>query len=275
MGGEKMSIVVDEAPMQEQPITETQVETQEVEAVTEPEQTQEVNGNVEDIPAKYAGKSMAEVIEMHQHVEQALGKQGSEVGEQRKLIQSLLEAQNLANTTVEPQEEVESFEDTFYTDPAKAVNSAIENHPDVLKARQQQAQQEQQQKLNVLEKAYPDWEKTVADKSFQDWIGASEIRKDIFRKADTEYRPDYAIELFEMYDKLNIVEKTKEVKKSEKAKVDKALRQTVSETRSTQSVGGKKMYRRSDLINLQITDPNRYASLSDEIQEAYAEGRVK
>ena len=275
MGGEKMSIVVDEAPMQEQPITETQVETQENQQVTEPEQIQEVNGNVADIPAKYAGKSMSEVIEMHQNVEQALGKQGSEVGEQRKLIQSLLEAQNLANTTVEPQEEVASFEETFYTDPAKAVNSAIENHPDVLKARQQQAQQEQQQKLNVLEKAYPDWEKTVGDKSFQDWIGASEIRKDIFRKADTEYRPDYAIELFEMYDKLNIVEKTKEVKKSEKAKVDKALRQTVSETRSTQSVGGKKMYRRSDLINLQITDPNRYASLSDEIQEAYAEGRVK
>ena len=275
MGGEKMSIVVDEAPMQEQPITETQVETQEVEAVTEPEQTQEVNGNVEDIPAKYAGKSMAEVIEMHQHVEQALGKQGSEVGEQRKLIQSLLEAQNLANTTVEPQEEVESFEDTFYTDPAKAVNSAIENHPDVLKARQQVAQQDQQQKLNVLEKAYPNWEKTVADKNFQDWVGASEIRKDIFRKADKEYRPDYAIELFDMYDKINMVEKTKEVQKSEKAKAKKALRQTVSETRSTQSVGGKKMYRRSDLINLQITDPNRYASLSDEIQEAYAEGRVK
>jgi len=35
------------------------------------------------------------------------------------------------------------------------------------------------------------------------------------------------------------------------------------------------MYRRSDLINLQVTDPNRYASLSEEIQEAYAEGRVK
>ena len=275
MGGEKMSIVVDEAPMQEQPITETQVETQEVEAVTEPEQTQEVNGNVEDIPAKYAGKSMAEVIEMHQHVEQALGKQGSEVGEQRKLIQSLLEAQNLANTTVEPQEEVESFEDTFYTDPAKAVNSAIENHPDVLAARKVQAEQQQQQQLNVLEKAYPDWETRVADKNFQDWVGASEVRKDIFRKADTDFRPDFAIELFDMYDKINMVQKTQEVQKKEKAKVDKALRQTVSETRSTQSVGGKKMYRRSDLINLQITDPNRYASLADEIQEAYAEGRVK
>ena len=267
-----MSIVVEGTPMPEQPITETQVETQ---AVAEPEQVPEVNGNVADLPAKYAGKSMAEVIEMHQNVEQAYGKQSEDVGEQRKLIKTLLEAQNNASTVVEPQEEAVSFEDAFYTDPAKAVNSAIENHPDVLKARQQVAQQEQQQKLNVLEKAYPDWENRVADKNFQDWVGASEIRKDIFRKADTDYRPDYAIELFDMYDKVNMVEKTNEVKKSEKAKVDKALRQTVSETRSTQSVGGKKMYRRADLINLQITDPNRYASLSDEIHEAYAEGRVK
>ena len=274
-----MSIVVDGTPTPEQPITETQVEKPLAEFssqrdVTEPEQI-ELDGNVADVPAKYAGKSMAEVIEMHQNAESAFGKQGTEVGEQRKLIQSLLEAQNKASTVVEPQEEAVSFEDAFYTDPAQAVNSAIENHPDVLKARQQTAQQEQQQKLNVLEKAYPDWENRVADKTFQEWVGASEIRKDIFRKADTDYRPDYAIELFDMYDKVNMVEKTKEVKKSEKAKVDKALRQTVSETRSTQSVGGKKMYRRSDLINLQITDPRRYESLSDEIQEAYAEGRVK
>jgi hypothetical protein len=273
-----MSIVVEGTPMPEQPITETQVETPEVQAVAEPEQVTEVDGNVADAgtsTAKYAGKTMEEVIEMHQHVEQAFGKQSEDVGEQRKLIKTLLEAQNNASAVVEPQEEAVSFEDAFYTDPAQAVNSAIENHPDVLKARQQTAQQEQQQKLNVLEKAYPDWENRVADKTFQEWVGASEIRKDIFRKADTDYRPDYAIELFDMYDKVNMVTKTNEVKKSEKAKVDKALRQTVSETRSTQSVGGKKMYRRSDLINLQITDPNRYASLSDEIQEAYAEGRVK
>ena len=272
-----MSIVVEGTPETGEPVQEAVVE----EAV-EVEATAELDGNAveetteSEIPAKYRGKTLAEVIEMHQNVEQALGKQGSEVGEQRKLIQSLLEAQNKAQATIdEPQEEEVSFEDAFYTDPAKAVNQAIEKHPDVLKARQQIAQQEQQAKLAVLEKAYPDWETRVADKDFQAWVGASEIRKDIFRKADTEYRPDFAIELFDMYDKINMVQKTEEVKKKEKAKVDKALRQTVSETRSTQSVGGKKMYRRSDLINLQITDPNRYAALSDEIAEAYAEGRVK
>ena len=102
-----MSIVVEEAPMQEQPITETQVETQEVETVAEIVPDYEV-------PSKYAGKSMQEVIEMHQNAESAFGKQGSEVGEQRKLIQSLLEAQNKSTTEVqEPQEEAVSFEDAF------------------------------------------------------------------------------------------------------------------------------------------------------------------
>ena len=37
----------------------------------------------------------------------------------------------------------------------------------------------------------------------------------------------------------------------------------------------KKVYRRSDLIRLKMTDPARYEALSDEIMAAYAEGRVK
>ena len=275
-----MSIVV-EKPTADEPITETQEVQEEavVEEVvegniTEPEKTEEIDGNYE-IPEKYAGKSMQEVIEMHQNVEQIFGKQGTEVAEQRKLIQSLLEAQNKQTTIEEPQEEPVAFEDAFYSDPAQAVNSAIENHPDVLKAKEERVLSAQQQQLSVLEKSYPDWEKRVADKPFQDWIGKSKIRTEMFRKADTEYNPDYAIALFDTYDKINMVDKTKEVQKQEKVKAGKALRKTVSETRSTTSVGGKKMYRRADLINLQVTDPKRYESLADEIQLAYQEGRVK
>jgi hypothetical protein len=73
-----------------------------------------------------------------------------------------------------------------------------------------------------------------------------------------------------------MIGKTQEVNKAEKVKRQKAMRQTSSETRSSgDSVGGKKIYRRSDLIQLQVSDPNRYADLSDEITQAYQEGRVK
>ena len=37
----------------------------------------------------------------------------------------------------------------------------------------------------------------------------------------------------------------------------------------------KRIYRRADLIRLKMNDPNRYDALSDEIMQAYAEGRVK
>ena len=82
--------------------------------------------------------------------------------------------------------------------------------------------------------------------------------------------------MFSTWKQLNKVDTTAKVRAAEKVKREKVLRKTTSETRSSgDSVGGKKVYRRADLINLQVTDPNRYASLADEIQSAYAEGRIK
>jgi hypothetical protein len=49
---------------------------------------------------------------------------------------------------------------------------------------------------------------------------------------------------------------------------------------ATVDVGGagetsRKVYRRADLIKLRMTDPDRYMQMSDEIMQAYSEGRVK
>ena len=277
-----MTIVVDDAALgvEKNQATETQEnvvpETEVVEASIE-ETTESTEPVKEEYkaPDKYAGKTLEDVISMHQNSESLIGKQGQELGEQRKLVQSLIEAQNATQTTTPPEEKT-SFEDQFYSDPAQAVNSAIENHPEVVNARKERQQVQQQHQLSVLENAYPDWQERVSTKDFQDWVGSSEIRTEMFRKADSDYRPDYAIELFDMYDKLNMIDKTQVVKKEESKKRQDALKKTSSETRSSgDSIGGKKIYRRADLINLQVSDPNRYASLSDEIHSAYAEGRVK
>ena len=276
------SIVVDETPLQSEPITETQDKSsldefssqRNIQENSEPEQIQDIDGN-QDIPKKYAGKSMSEVIEMHQNVEQALGKQGAELGEQRKLMQSLIEAQNKVNETTPPEEPVIQ-EDNFFDDPVEAVNKAIENHPDVIKAREERMGNMQKHNLENLDKEYPDWQKTVQNSDFQKFIGDSATRTEMFRKADVEYRSDLAIELFDWYSKTKMSGATQEAVAEEKSKIESAMKKTTGESRSSgDSVGGKKVYRRADLINLQVTDPNRYATLADEIQEAYAEGRVK
>jgi len=260
-----MSIVVDTAPegVAEQ-VTETPVVVEEVQQ----EPTYEP-------PEKYAGKTLEDVIGMHQNAEKVLGKQGQEVGQQRQLIQQLME-QSQASQATEPTEDAVSFEDSFYDDPAKAVNSAIENHPEIIKAREGNAKSAQNANLSQLEATHPDFMDIVGDNDFQKWVGESGIRTELFRRADADYDFNAANELLGTWKQISMIGKTQEVNKAEKVKRQKAMRQTSSETRSSgDSVGGKKIYRRSDLIQLQVSDPNRYADLSDEITQAYQEGRVK
>jgi hypothetical protein len=274
------SIVVDVATETNEPITDqTEISTQESVEVQNEETQQPELANSE----KYAGKTMDDVIKMQIEAEQLMSRQSGELGdakaelrEQKQLVKALLDAQRSAAEATPNIEEAVDFEQDFYSDPADAVNKAIENHPELIEARKERQIQQQQHQVGILEKAYPDWQDRVADKTFQEWVASSDIRKEMFDKADSDYRPDYAIELFDMFDKVNMIDKTKEVQKAETQKRDKALKATTTETRSTSdSIGGKKVYRRADLINLQVTDPSRYASLADEIQSAYAEGRVK
>ena len=277
-----MSIVVETAPSDAAPITDIQEQiteetTQDIQAEETLQPEENFNREVQsNIPEKYAGKTTEDLIQMHQNFEKMQATQNTELGEQRALIQTLQDAKKAAEA-ISPQEEAVNFEDQFYSDPANAVNKAIENHPELIEARKERTIQAQQHQVSVLEKAYPDWQEKVATKEFQNWVGESTIRTEMFKKADSDYRPDYAIELFDMYDKVNMIDNTKKVQQEETAKREKALKATSSETRSSSdsSLGGKKIYRRADLINLQVSDPSRYASLSDEIQLAYAEGRIK
>jgi len=271
------SIVVDEATLQGEPITETQEEQ-----VTEGVQNEETQQPEPEIPEKYAGKSMQDVIKMQQEAESLMSKQADELGKSRasvrekdQLLTALLEAQNKATDTTPPEETV-TQEDNFFTDPVSAVNQAIENHPDVIKAREERMGNVQKHNLESLEKAYPDWQETVKDSNFQKFIGDSATRTEMFRKADVEYRSDLAIELFDWYTQTAMSEKTQEAKAEEKSKIQSNLKKTSSESRSSgDSVGGKKIYRRADLIQLQVNDPNRYEALQDEIYSAYQDGRVK
>lgn len=265
-----MSIVVDVAP---EGVGEQVTETQEVSQEVQQEEIQAES--TYEAPEKYAGKSLEDVIGMHQNAEKVLGSQGQTVGEQRRLIEQLM-TQSQASQAAKPAEETVSFEDNFYDDPAKAVNSAIENHPEIVKAREGNVKSAQQANLSQLEATHPDFMDVIGDNSFQKWVGESGIRTELFRRADANYDYSAANELLGTWKQISMIDKTQAVNKSEKAKRQKAMRQTSSETRSSgDAVGGKKMYRRSDLINLQVSDPKRYADLSDEITIAYQEGRVK
>jgi hypothetical protein len=252
---------------------------------TTPEPTEQTVDNTEEVanevevPEKYKNKSLDEIVRMHQEAEKLIGRQAQEVGEVRKLADSLLKQQLEAkhDKQPEPAQEIDWFED-----PQKAINQALESNPVLKQLQEQQAIQAQRAALDVIEKSHPDFVSVAQSEDFQQWVAESKVRQRLYNDANN-YDADSALELLNNYKSLRGLKQQKE--ETSKA-ADEALKKTDSEGRSkalkaaaVQQGGtgetGKPVYRRADLIRLRMQDPNRYESMADEILNAYAEGRVR
>ena len=284
-----MSIVVDNStPESAEPITESQdMATEEVTSATEEtvEAGEQSHESVEEgttaesyqIPEKYADKSLEDVVQMYENLQRKFDDHTQEVGTYRKMIAELTESRQ-ANQVQEPQQEEETynFEDNFYDDPQNAINHAIENHPEILKAREANLKAARSASEAQLAAKHPDYLDIAKSEDFQNWVAKSKVRTNLFFDANEKYDFDAATELLDTWKSISMIDATQKVKKQQEKTREKAMKQTSSETRSSgDSVGGKKIYRREDLRQLQIREPERYAALADEIYEAYAEGRVK
>ena len=233
------------------------------------EEIQEQPPQEDEIPEKYQGKSTADIVRMHQEAEKLLGKQSGEVGELRKVVDSYIQTQLDTTTTPEPDEDID-----FFSDPEKAVERAINNHPKMKQAEAVTQQYQKQAAMTQLEKKHPDMSDVLQDSKFVDWIKASKIRTQLFAQADKQYDYEAADELFTNWkERQGVVAQT--------VANEKAERKTAIKTASTGNTKGsgeqqsRKVYRRADIIKLMQDDPDRYLSLSDEIMQAYQEGRVR
>jgi hypothetical protein len=232
-----------------------------------------------ELPEKYRGKALDEIIKMHQEAEKLIGRQAQEVGEVRKLADSLLKQQLETKHDTQPSkaQEIDWFED-----PEKAVKQAVENNPVLKKMQEEQAKQAQLVALQTIEKAHPDFVSVAQSDDFQQWVTSSKIRTRLYEQA-SDYDVDSALELLDTYKSLrNVKQQQQETVKA----ADESLKKVEAETRSknlkTAAVqqGGtgestKPVYRRADLIRLRMQDPSRYESMAEEILQAYADGRVR
>ena len=237
------------------------------------EAPQEPTPAEDDVPEKYKGKSTAEIVRMHQEAEKLLGKQSGEVGELRSVVDSYIQTQ-LDSTTPQQAQKTEDEDIDFFSDPDKAVERAIANHPSIKKAEASNLNNQRQAAQSKLQSRHPDMNEIVQDGKFVDWIKSSKIRTQLFAQADRQYDYEAADELFTNWkERQGVVAQAASTEKdTRKAAVKSASTGTA---RGTGEQRAKKVYRRSDIIKLMKTDPDRYMSLSDEITQAYAEGRVR
>jgi len=264
------------ATMIDLPPEEENVDTieNEVEEIQQPEEEVEQPQEEPKIPEKYQGKSLEEVVQMHQEAEKLLGRQSGEVGELRKVVDDYIS--NQTPQQIAPQQQYVEPEDDidYFTDPQSAVNRAIENHPSIKEARQYSNEYKKQSSLSVLNNKHPDMKQILDDPKFADWIKASKIRTQLFVQADQQYDADAADELFSLWkERKTVTQQTAQVEKQARKQQLKAA--NTGNARGSAEGTRKKIYRRADLIKLMKTDPERYQALSEDILAAYAEGRVK
>ena len=230
---------------------------------------QEPQEDDDDIPEKYKGKTLKDLVRMHAEAEKLVGRQSSEVGELRKVVDEFIRTQTQAKDQA-PEED----DDDFFVDPKKALNKAIENHPKLKEAEQVTLQYKRATALSELQRKHPDMPEIVGNEKFIEWVTASRIRQQLFQQADQAYDYEAADELFTLWKERNqAVQQTAKIEEQERKRQLKSAN-TGSGRGSSEGVS-KKIYRRADIIKLMKTDPDRYAQLSDEIMRAYSEGRVK
>ena len=180
---------------------------QEPEAEVEQPQVEEPS-----LPEKYRGKSLEEVVQMHQEAEKLLGRQSSEVGELRKVVDDYISSQvqpPAPQQTVEPEDDID-----YFTDPQAAVNRAIENHPKIREAEEYSTQYKKQASLAMLQSKHPDMQEILGDPKFAEWIKASKIRTQLFVAADQQYDADSADELFTLWkERKTVAQQTANVEK--------------------------------------------------------------
>lgn len=251
---------------------EIDLDVGEIEAV-EAEQIKEVKPETvtPELPEKYRGKSIEDIVKMHQESEKIAGKNAQEADEVRKLADELIKSQLRSKP-----EEDKPVEVDFFENPQEAIRQAVNNNPKVLAAEHAGLIAQMEMAKAKVAQLHPDFPSVVKEDGFKDWINASKIRSQLYAQAEN-YNVDAADELLSTYKELKAVKQKRDIDQIQEIDTisrNKSLNAAAVDTGGS-GESHKKVYRRADIMRLMTKDPARYEAMADDIYAAYAEGRVR
>jgi hypothetical protein len=236
-----------------------------------------------DVPEKYKGKSLIDIIEMHRNAESELGRARNEVGTVRKLADELLGVHRAtpANAPAKPVERKKLTADDVLSDPEGSilglVNAQVEERTRANAERTQAL--ESQFALQRFEHKHPDYQKTMTDTKFTDWVNKSPLRVGL---AQAAIQGNYlaADELFTLYGEMTLVqaepvESVNPTEQARKATLTRPGSASVAGGGKPAGASGQKIWKRSELMTMRINNPDEFDRLQPEIIQAYREKRVK
>ena len=206
---------------------------------------------------------------MHQEAEKLVGRQSSEVGELRKIVDDFIKTKaDEANTS--PNQAATEVD--FFEDPKTAVSNAISNSTEIKQMQELIAKQRQSEVLTLLSQKHPDYMQVIEDPAFSEWVKGSNVRIELLQRADS-YDFDAADELLNFWkDRKEFVSKAQSVNDKDR---DMQRKAATTGGKGSGEPSSRKIYRRTDIVNLIRDNPEKYYANIDEIQKAYEEGRVR
>lgn len=260
----------------------------------------------DELPEELKGKSPAQLAKMYKEAQSLIGRQGSELGEFRKrsdqLIQANLDAlaerrrQDAAAAAAAPKKPAVEDETEFFAQPKAAIEKAIANHPLIKEIRETLGKAAQEQAIGRatsaterFQRTHPDAPQILQDPEFRQWVEASNVRKSLLHQAHTQFNFDAGDEIFGTWKALKGIGSADGAAEAAEAAAATAAAQALAKRKqalkdagtptggnaSPKEPGGKKIYRRADVLKLMEEDPARYEQLAPEIEKAYREGRVR
>jgi hypothetical protein len=237
------------------PITEQEFEASNEAGV----QVDESLSGTVDIPDRYQGKSVEDIILMHQNAEKELSRQGNELGENRKLVDKLLQTEKYSPSPV--QEEALDWD----YEPEKAAAKLVEQEVGAIK--QELSQYKQARAIEKFKSQYPTFESDTASTEFMEWVNSSQYRTNLYQKNYNGIDLDAATELMQGW------QENKPAPVNEE-KRQKDLKAAAMEKGASSGGSRKKMWSRAYIRDLRIKEPMKYKQHYDEIMAAYDDGRV-
>lgn len=248
----------------------------------------------ETIPAKYVGKTVEDLINMNLHAEKLIGRQGTELGQMRRMADEILQLKKPAPTTQTTERAQPVTVDALLNDPQKAINAIVESSPlaqRAIAAEQRVIQLESRLSENEFASKGRDVTRDINDPAFVEWVSKNPLRQSLAVEAGKEGSPNRFVaakNLWDMWDEYKeLVGGATQQGQGKKSTDAGARRQssvsTIRQAPLDTTNAKKPNWSRAKLMQLRadVADgiPSAVARWSDpgfqeRMHEAYAEDRV-
>lgn len=235
---------------------------------------EEITTTEPEIPAKFKGKSIEDIVHSYTELEREYGRRSNEVGELRKLTDEILKSSlqvDTGGTTAKKKTEV----DDLLENPDQVIEDVVSNSPKLKQLEEQLINARREEARKGFEAKHPNAYDIVQDTTFQKWVAASPVRQQMFLDAHQNYNYEVASELIGLYEQV-VQTEANTVKEDRKAKRSQSLKDATTEKGSS-GQSSKKIFRRTDVLKMIRTNPKKYndPAFQAELAAAYQEGRVR